>query len=269
MTSPTVDGPPPDDTPRVRIERGAPVGRIALARPAKKNALDRRAAEELVEALKILGDDEAVRVVLLSAEGDDFCAGADLEALERMLGFDAEAHRQDAAALGRVFGYLRAFNKPVVAAVRGRALAGGAGLATACDIVLAHENAQFGYPEVRIGFVPAMVMTMLRRVAGERQAADLVLTGRTVDAHEALRIGLVSRVIPGERFEAEVDAVVAGMAQSPPQAMQLTKRLFYAMDLQPFRGAIERGVDGNVEARLTDEFRDGVRRFVRRPRDER
>jgi methylglutaconyl-CoA hydratase len=257
----------PDDAPRVRVVRGAAVGRIVLSRPAKRNALDRRSAEELVEALKILGDDEAVRVVLLSAEGDDFCAGADLEALERMLGFDAEAHRQDAAALGRVYGYLRAMNKPVVAAVQGRALAGGAGLATACDIVLAHEQATFGYPEVRIGFVPAMVMTMLRRIAGERQAADLVLTGRTVDAYEALRIGLVSRVLAADRFEEEVESIVADMAKSPPAAMALTKRLFYAMDLQPFRGAIERGVDGNVEARLTDEFREGVRRFTRRAKE--
>jgi methylglutaconyl-CoA hydratase len=217
-----------------------------------------------VEALKILGEDQLVRVVLLDADGDDFCAGADLEALERMIGVDAEAHRQDAAALGRVYGYLRAMNKPVVAAVKGRALAGGAGLATACDIVLARDDARFGYPEVRIGFVPAMVMTMLRRITGERQAADLVLTGRTVDANEALRIGLVSRVIPADRFDAEVAKVVDGMAASPPQAMQLTKRLFYAMDGQAFRGAIERGVDANVEARLTDEFREGVRRFTAR-----
>ena len=264
MSPPTNDTRAPDDAPRIRILRGAPVGRIVLARPEKKNALDRRAAEELVEALRILGDDETVRVVLLSADGDDFCAGADLEALERMLGFDAEAHRQDAAALGRVFGYLRAMNKPVVAAVRGRALAGGAGLATACDIVLAHENARFGYPEVRIGFVPSMVMTMLRRLTGERQAADLVLTGRTVDAQEALRIGLVSRVLPAAQFDAEVESVVEGMAKSPLAAMMLTKRLFYAMDGQPFRGAIERGVEGNVEARMSDEFREGVRDFLDR-----
>lgn len=259
---------PAPDEPRVRVLRGVPVGRITLARPAKKNALDRRAADELVEALRILGDDQAVRVVLLDADGDDFCAGADLEALERMLGMDAEAHRQDAAALGRVYGYLRAMNKPVVAAVKGRALAGGAGLATACDIVLARDDARFGYPEVRIGFVPAMAMTMLRRLAGERAAADLVLTGRTIDAAEALRIGLVSRVIPADRFDAEVAAVVDGMAQSPPQAMQLTKRIFYAMDGQPFRGAIERGVDANVEARLTDEFRDGLRAFTARGGDD-
>jgi methylglutaconyl-CoA hydratase len=262
-----VTAPAPDE-PRVRIVRGAPVGRITLARPAKRNALDRRAAEELVEALKILGEDQAVRVVLLDADGDDFCAGADLEALERMLGFDAEAHRHDAAALGRVYGYLRAMNKPIVAAVKGRALGGGAGLATACDIVLARDDARFGYPEVRIGFVPAMVMTMLRRITGERQAADLVLTGRTIDAAEALRIGLVSRVIPADRFDAEVAAVVDGMAKSPPQAMQLTKRLFYAMDGQPFRGAIERGVDANVEARMTDEFREGVRTFNARQRED-
>ena len=257
----------PDESPRVRIERGAPVGRITLARPGRRNALDRRAADELVEALKILGEDQAVRVVLLAADGEDFCAGADLQALGRMIGFDAEAHRQDAAALGRVYGYIRAFNKPVVAAVKGRALAGGAGLATACDIVLAHPDAEFGYPEVRIGLVPGMVMTMLRRIAGERQAADLLLTGRMVDAQEALRIGLVSRVLPASRFDAEVEAVVLGIAKSPPQAIMLTKRLFYAMDGQAFRGAVERGVDGNVEARMGEEFREGVQAFLARRRE--
>ena len=263
MSHPSV----PDDSPRVRVERAGGIGRIVLARPEKKNALDRLTAESLAHALQDLGGDDDVRAIALSGDGDDFCAGADLEALERMLDADEEVHRRDALALGRVFAAMRQIAKPVVAVVRGRALAGGAGLATACDIVLAHEGAQFGYPEVRIGFVPAMVMTMLRRVAGERAAADLVLTGRIVDAREALRIGLVSRVLPAATFDADVDAVLAGLAKSPRTAMAMTKRLLYAIDGVSFAEALEDGVDTNVEARATHDFREGVRSFVARRRD--
>jgi methylglutaconyl-CoA hydratase len=201
---------------------------------------------------------------VIAGDGDDFCAGADLEALEAMIDAPAEVHRSDAQALGRVFVAIRSLMKPVVAVVRGRALAGGAGLATACDIVLAHADAQFGYPEVRIGFVPAMVMTMLRRATGEKHAAELVLTGRIVGAVEAERIGLVSRAIRAEEFEAEVERVVQGLARSPETALALTKRLLYHIDGHEFRDGIGAGVGVNVEARATDDFRDGVRRFVKR-----
>ena len=248
---------------RVRVERVGAVGRVVLARPEKKNALDRQTADELSSALADLEGDDAVRAVVLAADGPDFCAGADLEALEAMLDAGADEHRRDAEALGRVFLALRSLSKPVVAAVRGRALAGGAGLATACDIVLAHENAQFGYPEVRIGFVPAMVMTILRRCVGERQAFDLVATGRMLGAHEARDLGLASRVLAEAEFEPGIAEVAAALAKTPAAALRLTKRLFYALDDTPFEQGIALGVGVNVEARGTEDFRSGVRRFVR------
>ena len=251
---------------RLRAERDGAVARIILARPEKKNALDRRAADELAAAVAELGGDASVRAIVLAADGPDFCAGADLEALEAMLDGGSDAHRRDAEALGRVFQSLRSLPTPVVAAVRGRALAGGAGLATACDIVVAHEGAQFGYPEVRVGFVPAMVMTMLRRCVGERRAFDLVATGRLVGAREALEIGLVSRVLAEGDFEPGVAEIAQGLANAPPAALRLTKQLFYALDGAAFDEGIALGVRTNVEARGTEEFRNGVRRFVRRAR---
>ena len=237
---------------------------MVLARPEKKNALDRQAADDLFAALAQFEGDAAIRAIHLSADGDDFCAGADLEALERTLDAGTEVHRQDAEALGRVFLAIRALMKPVVCSVRGRALAGGVGLATACDIVLAHEGAEFGYPEVRVGFVPAMVMTMLRRTVGEKHAADLVLTGRIINAEEAERIGLVSRVVPAATYDDEVDATLQQISRAPTTALALTKWLFYKLDSLSFEDGIAAGVVTNVEARSTDDFKKGVRRFTER-----
>ncbi len=249
---------------RVRVAVEGAVGRLTLARPEKKNALDDVTANELYAGVKRMDAATGVRVIVVDAEGEDFCAGADLEALERTLDAGRDAHKADAHALGRVFVALRRAMKPTVAVVQGRALAGGAGLATACDLVFAHADAHFGYPEVRIGFVPAMVMTMLRRAVGEKRAAELVLTGRTIDAAEAERIGLVSRVIPAAEYPTAVDEAVGAIARSPEMALALTKRLLYHLDDLDFAGGIAAGVTTNVEARSTDDFRRGVQRFVRR-----
>ena len=234
------------------------VGRVTLARPEKKNALDTQTVRELVDALMEYEGDDAVRAVLLKADGDDFCAGMDLDALAAMLDATPEMHRRDAADLGRVFLTMRGMQKPVIAAVQGRALAGGCGLATACDVVFARDDAQFGYPEVRIGFIPAMVMNMLRRSVGEKHAFDLVASGRIVNATEAERIGLVSRVLPAAHFAPEVERYVLGLASNPMSTMGLTKRLFYRLDLLSFRDGIAEGVAANVEARQTEAFRTGI-----------
>lgn len=247
---------------RIRMERTEGVGRITLARPEKRNALDLAAARELRESLRELAADASVRVVLLAADGDDFCAGADLTALNALLGANDAAQLEDAEALGDVFRVMRAMPQVVVAAVKGRALAGGAGLATACDLVIAHEGARFGYPEVRVGFVPAMVMTLLRRLTGEKRAFDLVATGRQVTAREALELGLVSRVVPASDFDAAIEKLVAELAATPAEALRMTKRLFYELDGMSFEDGVARGARANVEARATADFREGVRRFA-------
>ena len=254
---------------RVRLLRDGAIGRIILARPEKRNALDRRMADDLLAALAQFESDGACRVVHLGGEGEDFCVGADVDALETMLDATPEAQREDAEAIGRVLLAVRALMKPVVCSVRGRALAGGAGLATACDIVLAHEDAEFGYPEVRTGFVPAMVMAMLRRTVGEKHAADLVLTGRIVSAEEAERIGLVSRVVPAATFDEDVNATLEQVSLAPVTSMALTKWLFYKLDALSFEDGIAAGVVTNVESRSTEDFRAGVRRLVhRKPKPE-
>ena len=257
------------DATRVSSEKRNGVGWIRLTRPEKRNALDRQTAEELFAALSALESDPTVRVIVLRGEGKDFCAGADLAALAGMIDAPSEAHREDAEGLGRIFLAMRTIVKPIVAAVHGRALAGGAGLAIGCDLVLAHEEAKFGFPEVKVGFVPAMVMTMLRRCVGEKHAADLVLTGRIVGAEEGARLGLVSRILPGRTFDADVTRIVEEMARAPKTAMALTKWLFHKLDELSFNDGIAAGVVTNVEARLTEDFRAGVRAFVARGKEDR
>ena len=250
----------------IRLTAEGAIGRITLARPEKKNALDRATADELAEALFALSE-SAVKVVAIDGEGPDFCAGADLAALEEMLDSPRQHHIDDAKALGHVFHTIRRMEKPVVALVKGRAYAGGAGLASACDIVLAHEDARFAYPEVTIGFVPAMVMTMLRRSVGEKQAFDLVSTGRILSADEAQEIGLVSRVFSAKEFDQLSQSVLERLADAPESAMAATKTLFYKLDTLGFLDGISAGIVANADARSTSAFREGVNRFTSRKKE--
>jgi len=244
----------------VRVERRGAVGRIMLVRREKQNAIDGQTAETLFAGLQTLESDNQVRVVHLTGDGDDFSVGADLEATGRLLNQPAEVQRQDAEALGRVYLAARALMKPVVCSVRGRALGAGAGLALACDVVLAHQDAEFGFPEVRMGFVPAIVLTMLRRTVGEKRAADLVLSGRIINAEEAGMIGLVSRVLPAASFDADVDAMLSGLTGSSATSLALTKWLLYKLDALSFEDGIAAGIVTDVEARSTEDFRAAVRR---------
>lgn len=251
---------------RIRVQSDGPIARITLARPESKNALDQQTAQELLQALTSSAQHPDTTVILLNADGPDFCAGADLKALADMVDAPSDVHFHDAELLGRVFVTMREIPKPVVGAVRGRALAGGAGLATACDMVLAADNATFGYPEVRVGFVPAMVMTMLRRSVGEKRAFDLVATGRLLNAHEAQEFGIVSRVLSTENFESEVNNIVGELASTSPSAIAMTKQLFYSLDSQDFASGIRAGIRANVKARTTEDFRQSVHAFKNRGR---
>ena len=235
---------------------------LLLNRPEKRNALNGALVGSLAAALEGARDREAIRVILLRGAGPDFCSGADLEELEGMLDQSQDAGLEDARRLGALLLAMRQHPKPIVAVVQGRALAGGCGLATACDLVLAHEDAQLGYPEVHLGFVPAMVMAILRRKLTEGRAFELVALGRRISAEEAHRIGLVNRVIPGEGFEGRVSELAVEMANKPASALALTKALLYEQADLSVADGIERGAWVNVEARRTDACRDGVRSFL-------
>lgn len=249
----------------IRYEAEAAVGRITLNRPEKRNALDAATIAELHDVLARAARDEAVHVLLLRGAGKDFCAGADLAALQRIAaGAGPVENLADAMSLGELFIAMRRHRCIIVGAVQGNAIAGGAGLATACDLVLAADDAVFGYPEVNLGFVPAMVMTLLRRALGEKLALELAARGDRIDAAHALRIGLINHVFPRTDFDAAVERWVTGLAARSGSALQLTKRLFYGMDGLPFEEAVRRGAEVNVLARYTPDCREGVQRFLDR-----
>lgn len=244
----------------------AGVATLLLDRPDKRNALNGALVEALLAELARAAEDDDVRVVAIRGAGPDFCSGADLAELEAVGATGVEESLDDARRMGRMFVALRRLEKPVVAVVHGRALAGGCGLATACDIVLAREDAEVGYPEVHLGFVPAMVMAVLRRKVGEGRAFELVSRGHRVGAAEAASLGLVTRVLPAEGFDEAVGSYLEDLASRPASALALTKRLLYGLDGVAFEDGIARGAEVNTLARLTEACREGVRRFLSRGR---
>ncbi len=240
------------------------VALVTLNRPEKRNALNERLITELKGSLRRADADESVRVCVVMGAGADFCSGADLAALRKIAESSIVENLADAESLGELFTLIRRVRVPVVAAVRGRALAGGCGLATACDIVLAAEGARFGYPETKIGFVPAMVASILRRNVSEKRAFELLTRGGEITAAEAASCGLVNKVFADESFEAEVEDYVAGFERVSRSAVMLTKRLLYGIDGMNFDEAIAAGADTNAIARMTEDCRDGINRFLRK-----
>lgn len=252
---------------RSQLDEATGVLRLTLDRPERRNALDRSLVEELKETLAGAGDDDRARVIAIAGSGPDFCAGADLRELRAAVDAGPEASLAEAQALGDLFVLIRGLEKPVVALVHGRALAGGAGLATACDLVLARADARFGYPEVRLGFVPAMVMAILRRSVGEKRAFELIALGDPIDADTACRFDLVNRVFAEDAFERETAAFLENLSSRSASALALSKRLLYEIDGASFEAAIRVGAQVNVIARMTDDCRAGVERFLERAGD--
>ena len=237
---------------------------LTLNRPHKRNALDSHMVEALAAALVRARSDSAVRVVLLRGAGPDFCAGADLVEMEKITSMGPEKSHADALRMGNLFVQMRDLTKPLVAAVHGRALGGGCGLATACDVVLVREDAELGYPEVHLGFVPGLVMTVLRRKVSEGRAFELATLGERFSAGDALAWGIATRVISADDFEGSVTAYARELGRRAPSSVALSKTLLYDLDSLGFKDGIARAAQINVAARLTHTCREGVRKFLER-----
>ena len=238
------------------------VASLLLNRPDKKNALNDEMIAELKSGLREANANETVRAILISGAGSDFCSGADLSSLKTIAQASVSENLADARSLMELFNLFREVQVPVIAAVRGRALAGGCGLASACDLILASSSARFGYPEVKIGFVPAMVMAILRRNISEKRAFELLTRGAEIGAEQAKEIGLVNQVFSDDQFEEAVVTYAWLFEKLSRSAVTLTKTLLYQTDGMAFREALAAGVDVNVIARMSEDCRDGISRFL-------
>ncbi len=250
------------DAPRVLVLVEDGVLSATLNRPDKRNAIDTPMIDALLATLERADLDAGVRVVALRGAGADFSAGMDLNELLSSADRPVDENRAAALRFGQIFLRMRRLPKPIVAVVRGRALAGGCGLATACDLVLAAESAKFGYPEVQRGFVPALVMTLLRRAVGEKVAFDLAATGRILTATEAAAVGLVSRVYEDADFEEQTGEVLRALAATSATALAFTKQQFYQLDGLPFEEGLRLGADVNAVSRTTPDFRAALEAFL-------
>ena len=238
----------------------AGITRITLNRPEKRNALDSELIAELKDAIAKCDD-----VIVLSGAQPDFCSGLDLSALHAGANASALDHLHSARELAELFSAMRHHPRPIIAAVRGRALAGGCGLATAADFILASETAQFGYPEIKRGFLPAMVIALVRRSISEKQIFELIASGESIDARAALAYGLVNHVYPEQSFDAEVAAFASQLASRSKSALELAKRLLYRTDSMPWESALEAGIEINALSRMTDDAKRGIAAFIKKP----
>jgi methylglutaconyl-CoA hydratase len=235
---------------------------VTLNRPEKRNALNDALINSLKDALREADKDESLRAILIKGTGKDFCSGADLSALQKIAESSVLENLSDAENLLELFALIRKIKIPVIAAVHGKALAGGCGLATACDLVLAAKSARFGYPEVKIGFVPAMVMAILRRNLSEKRSFELITQGFDFSSDEAEKFNLINRVFDDETFEEDVKNYVSVYEKVSRSAVVLSKKLLYQMDGMTFETALETGAEVNTIARLTEDCQRGIAKFL-------
>ena len=248
--------------PEILVETSDNVRTLTLNRPEKRNALNDELIAALKDALWDAGNDESLRCVVIRGAGEDFCSGADLSQLQKISQYSEEENLEDARRLAGLFVMIRELPVPVIAAVHGRALAGGCGLATACDLVVATRSARFGYPEVKIGFVPAMVTAILRRDLGEKKSFELLTQGFEFSADEAASLGLVNVVFDDETFDASVSDYASRYSKVSGSAVAMTKRLLCDIDGLSFGDAIELGAKVNTHARMTEDCKKGVAKFL-------
>ncbi len=251
---------------RILVESSNRTATITLNRPEKRNALDDVMVGELTTAFLQAGREQNVKLVILQAAGPAFCAGADLEYLNRVSKFDLEENRLDSNKLATLFRTIYELRKPVIAVVNGPALAGGCGLASVCDFVIAsEENASFGYTEVRIGFIPAVVMIFLVKRVGEGKTRELILRGNVISASEAKAIGLITHAVPSTEVQRTVDTVANDLIQQNSlHAMGLCKEMLSKLHGLNFLDSLDFAANMNAAARMTPDCKQGVSSFLKK-----
>jgi methylglutaconyl-CoA hydratase len=255
------------DYKTILVTESGSIRTITLNRPERRNAMTPEMQMELIAALEEATESDC-GVVVLTGAGESFCSGLDLSALKAMQDASAAEHRTDAERIARLFLALYELPVPTIAAVHGAAIAGGAGLATICDFTLATPAAKFGFTEVRIGFVPALVSAFLALQIGDKRSRDLMLTGRIVDAAEAHRIGLVNEVVAAENLSGRVQALADSLIANSPESLRATKRLMEAHNRAWLDAAVAEALEANALSRETADFREGVTAFLEKRKPE-
>ena len=245
----------------VQLALDGGVATLTLNRPDKRNAISFELIDDLLRALDEVAKSDAI-VLIVTGAGKAFCSGLDLDNLKALLGRTPEQNLKDSRTMVRLFRTLYEFPKITIAAVNGAAIAGGTGLALLCDFTLAVPEAKFGYTEVRIGFVPAIVSTFLLRQVGEKQARDLLLTGRLFGTDEAARMGLVSEIVPAENLMNRARELAALLMENSAASLRATKQLLTEHARAELDSQFEAAVRENAAIRTTADFREGITSFL-------
>ena len=249
------------------LQESGGIALLTLNRPDKRNAISYELIAELLQALESVRNSES-QILIVTGAGKAFCSGMDLENLKSLIGRTEEQNLEDSRTMARLFRSIYDFPKPTIAAVNGPAIAGGTGIATICDFTLAAPEATFGYTEVRIGFVPAIVSTFLLRQVGEKQARDLLLTGRIFSAEEALRLGLVNEIVEPDRLLPRAHELAGKLIENSPSSLRATKELLAQSINEELDRGLEASIEENARIRQTHDFREGISSFLekRKPR---
>jgi methylglutaconyl-CoA hydratase len=243
------------------LESSGAVANLTLNRPGKLNAISAEMIEEVLAALAEIEASPAC-VLILTGEGKAFCSGMDLDDLKAMAQQTPERHLKDSRHMARLYRKIWSFSKPTIAAVNGPAIAGGCGLATLCDFTISAVDATFGYPEVRIGFIPAIVSVFLTRQIGEKNARDLLLTGRIIDAAEAHRMGMLTKIVSADDLMREAKAQAHTLLAGSPASILKTKRLLCSLSAPELDRELGLAIAAGAQIRSTPDFREGLASFL-------
>jgi methylglutaconyl-CoA hydratase len=245
-----------------KVENG--VAEIVLNRPEKMNSLDEELIFDLGDMMKDFSVNEEVQVVVITGANDNFCSGLYLDYLQKISEFDILQNKEDSRKFKNMLMSIYSCSKPVIAKVKGYCLAGGCGIASACDIIVADESAKFGYTEVKIGFIPAIVMLFLLKRVSETHAKDLLLTARMIDSREAFRMGLINHYVQSSEIDSKVLEICETMKKNSITSLKLTKGMFSSISGMDFEKALEYACDLNAITRMTPDCKDGVAKFLSR-----
>jgi methylglutaconyl-CoA hydratase len=245
----------------IKFEIKEEVGILTLNRPEKRNALHPELVKQMKAKLTEIRDDDAVKILIITGEGSAFCAGADLEYLNQLKGFSSVQNENDSRELAELFLMIYNFPRPVIAAINGAAIAGGCGLASVCDIIVADEaNAKFGYSEVKIGFIPAIVSIFLIRRIGEGMAKQLLLSGEIIDAKRSFEMGFVN-FINNNALHGAME-VASKLKKNSVQSMKMSKDMINKVSNLSIQDAVEYCIGLNTISRTTPDFKNGLNNFL-------